>query len=146
MPSKKVQNVLIDLNIKGAEKLGGLKSAFRDLGKTLNQTDADIDAARQSVFDYVKTSNQSEGVIKGQIKAFEALREQAKRGGDVYQSLSNDISRLKAELTGLGSGVAINSQKSLTAQIGRLQAEMSELNVETVEGLGCVCTKCKAGN
>ena len=102
MPSKKVQNVLIDLEIKGAEKLGALKSAFRDLGKTLNQTDADIDAARQSVFDYVKTSNQSEGVIKGQIKAFEALREQAKRGGDVYQSLSNDISRLKAELTGLG--------------------------------------------
>jgi chromosome segregation ATPase len=109
MATKKVQNVLIDLKIQGAEKLAALKGSFRDLGKTIGQTDNDIDAARKSVNEYAKSANQSEAVVKGQIKAFEGLREQAQMGGKVYRELSDDIATLKSQLN--GSTPAIDAQR-----------------------------------
>jgi len=98
--AKQVQPLEIILGIKGAEKLAALKSSFRDLTKTVKQSDSDIDAARKSINDYVKSANNSEAVIRGQIKAFEGLREQAAMGGKVYLDLGNQIKQLKADLRG----------------------------------------------
>ena len=70
--AKQVQPLEIILGIKGAEKLAALKSSFRDLTKTVKQSDEGIDAARKSINDYVKSANSSEAVIKGQIKAFKS--------------------------------------------------------------------------
>lgn len=109
MATNKVQPLDIILGIKGAEKLAALKSSFRELTKTVKQTDVDIDAARKSVNEYAKSANQSEAVVKGQIKAFEGLREQARMGGKVYRELSNDIATLKSQLN--GSTPAIDAQR-----------------------------------
>jgi tape measure domain-containing protein len=109
MTTKKVQPVTIKLDIKGGEQVAKLKSSFRDLTKTVGQTDSGIEAARKSVIEYGKTANQSEAVVKGQIKAFEGLREQAQMGGKVYQELSNDIATLKSQLN--GSTPAIDAQR-----------------------------------
>ena len=117
MATSKVQPLNIILGIKGAEKLAALKSSFRDLTKTVKQTDVDIEAARKSVNEYAKSANQSQAVIKGQIKAFEGLREQAAMGGEVYRDLSNDIADLKAKLA--GSTPAIEAQRKALLEIGK---------------------------
>ena len=98
MASKAVQPLEIILGIKGAEKLAGLKSSFRDLTKTVKLTDSGLKEARQGIIEYAASANQSEALIRGQIKAFEALREQAAMGGEVYRGLSSDITELKAQL------------------------------------------------
>lgn len=115
--AQKVQPISIALNIKGAEKLAGLKSSFRDLGKTVNITDNLINNARKSINDYAKSANNSEAVIKGQIKAFEGLREQATMGGKVYKTLGNQIKQLKAELR--GSSDAAEEQRVSLVKAGQ---------------------------
>ena len=143
MATKKVQSVLIDLNIKGAEKLAALKGSFRDLGKTIGQTDNDIDAARKSVIEYGKTANQSEAVVKGQIKAFEGLREQAQMGGKVYRELSNDIATLKSQLNGSTPAIdaqrkalieSASSAKLTRSQLIGLLSTLSALQKQTTAG------------
>ena len=116
MANKTVAPIDISLSIKGAEKLSQLKGLFRDLGKTIKVTDGDIRSARDGINDYAKTSNQSEAVIKGQIKAFEGLREQAKRGGQVYSDLSNDINKLQADLR--GSSNAVEKKRQSLIELG----------------------------
>ena len=140
MANKVVAPVDIALHIKGAEKVPQLKGLFRDLSKTFKTTDKDIESVVEGINDYARSANKSEAVIKGQIKAFEGLREQARRGGEVYAGLSKDIAGLKAELN--GSSAAIEAQrKSLLAfaqsadlteaQIKGVIARLSQLRGET---------------
>ena len=126
MASKAVQPLEIILGIKGAEKLAGLKSSFRDLTKTVKLTDSGLKEARQGIIEYAASANQSEALIRGQIKAFEALREQAAMGGEVYRGLSSDITELKAQLN--GSTSAIDAQrKSLLENAGSAKVTQAQL-------------------
>ena len=129
MATKKVQPLDIILGIKGAEKLAALKSSFRELTKTVKQTDVDIEAARKSVNEYVKSANQSEAVIKGQIKAFEGLREQATMGGKVYLELGNQIKQLEADLR--GSTDAAEKQRESLVKAGQA-AKGSAVDIKSV--------------
>lgn len=116
MATNKVQPITLKLDIKGGEQIAKLKSSFRDLTKTVGQTDSGIEAARKSINEYVKTSNQSEAVIKGQVKAFESLREQAAMGGKVYGDLSRDINKLQSTLR--GSSDAVERKRESLVRLG----------------------------
>ena len=98
MASKTVKKIDIELLIKGSEQLSRLKGSFRDLLKTVNQADAGLESARQSIIEYGKGANKSISVIRGQVSAFKALQDQAKIGGKVFKDLAVDISLLKKQL------------------------------------------------
>ena len=116
MASKTVQPIDIKLGIKGGEQLGKLSSAFRDLAKTVGQTDAGLEEARRSIIEYGRTANQSEALIQGQIKAFEGLRKQAEIGGKVFTQLGSDIDALKGVLR--GASTATEAQRQALVNIG----------------------------
>jgi tape measure domain-containing protein len=100
MASKSVSPVDIKIKVTGAEQLAALKSSFRDLGKQTKLSDKDIVQATQDIVKFAKEVGNSEATIKGQIKAFEGLREQAAMGGKVYRELGVSIGNLKSTLRG----------------------------------------------
>jgi tape measure domain-containing protein len=100
MPSKTVQPIAIELKIKGGEKLAALNRSFRDLSKQTKLSDRDITQATQDIIKFAQEVGNSEATIKGQIKAFEGLREQAAMGGKVYRELGVSIGNLKSTLRG----------------------------------------------
>ena len=100
MASKTVQPIAIELGIKGGEKLAALNKSFRDLSKQTKLSDRDINQATRDIVKFAKEVGNSEATIKGQIKAFEGLREQAAMGGKVYRELGVSIGNLKATLRG----------------------------------------------
>jgi len=101
MASKSVSPVDIVLSIKGSEKLQKLNSSFRDLSKQLNKLSAgDLQKATDDVRKFAAEAGNSEATIRGQIKAFEGLREQAAMGGKVYRELGISIGNLKSTLRG----------------------------------------------
>lgn len=145
MANKVVAPVDIALYIKGAEKVPQLKGLFRDLSKTFKTTDKDIESVVEGINDYARSANKSEAVIKGQIKAFEGLREQARRGGSLYSSLSKDINRLQSDLRGSSDAVekkrqslvqlgvaSKNSAKDLRVIIGQLEKLKSQVRKDSV--------------
>jgi len=100
MASKTVQPIAIELGIKGGEKLAALNRSFRDLSKQVKLSDADITQATKDIVKFATEAGNSEATIKGQIKAFEGLREQAALGGKAYIQLGKDIESLKVALRG----------------------------------------------
>ena len=100
MASKTVQPIAIELGIKGGEKLAALNRSFRDLSKQTKLSDRDINQATKDIIKFAKEVGNSEATIKGQIKAFEGLREQAAMGGKVYRELGVSIGNLKSTLRG----------------------------------------------
>ncbi len=117
MPSKTVSPVDIVLKVSGSEKLQKLNSSFRDLSKQLNKLSAgDLQKATDDVRKFAAEAGNSEATIKGQIKAFEGLREQAAMGGKVYRELGKGIVDLKASLDGLGA--KSQAQAKRLAEIG----------------------------
>jgi hypothetical protein len=81
MASKTVSPVDIVLKVSGSEKLQKLNSSFRDLSKQLNKLSAgDLQKATDDVRKFAAEAGNSEATIKGQIKAFEGLREQGRYG------------------------------------------------------------------
>jgi tape measure domain-containing protein len=100
MASKTVQPIAIKLGIEGGEKLAALNRSFRDLSKQVKLSDSDINQATKDIVKFATEAGNSEATIKGQIKAFEGLREQAALGGKAYIQLGKDIESLKVALRG----------------------------------------------
>jgi tape measure domain-containing protein len=116
MASKTVQPIAIELGIKGGEKLAALNRSFRDLSKQTKLSDKDIVQATQDIVKFAKEVGNSEATIKGQIKAFEGLREQAAMGGKVYRELGVSIGNLKSALR--GSSDAVERKRSSLVKLG----------------------------
>jgi len=114
--AKTVQPIAIELGIKGGEKLGALNRSFRDLSKQVKFSDADIIQTTKDVAKFAQEAGNSEGTIKGQIKAFEGLREQATMGGKAYTALTQEISELKSTLR--GSSDAVERERSNLVKLG----------------------------
>jgi len=114
--AKTVQPIAIELGIKGGEKLGALNRSFRDLSKQIKLSDADIIQATKDVAKFAQEAGDSEATIKGQIKAFEGLREQATMGGKAYAALKQEISELKSTVR--GSSDAVERERSNLVKLG----------------------------
>ena len=114
--AKTVKPIAIELGIKGGEQLGKLNSAFRELAKTVNQSDKIIEDARKGVIEYGKSAGSSTALIKGQISAFKGLKEQATIGSTVYKKLGKDIDELTASLDRLYKKEAEGAKKPRTAK------------------------------
>ena len=114
--AKTVQPIAIELGIKGGEKLAALNRSFRDLSKQVKLSDADITQATKDIVDFAAKVGDSEATIKGQIKAFEGLREQAAMGGKAYTALKQEISELKSTLR--GSSAAVEAKRKSLVELG----------------------------
>ena len=114
--AKTVQPVAIELGIKGGEKLAALDRSFRDLSKQIKLSDADIIQATKDVAKFAQEAGSSEATIKGQIKAFEGLREQAAMGGKAYTALTQEISELKSTVR--GSSTAVEAKRKSLVELG----------------------------
>jgi tape measure domain-containing protein len=145
MASKTVQPIAIELGIKGGEKLAALNRSFRDLSKQTKLSDRDINEATKGIVKFAKEAGNSEATIKGQIKAFEGLREQAAMGGKVYRELGVSIGNLKSTLRGSSEAVerkrlslvnlgsaSKNSAKDLQYAITQLEKLRSKVREDSV--------------
>jgi tape measure domain-containing protein len=133
MPSKTVQPIAIELGIKGGEKLAALNRSFRDLSKQTKLSDRDIIQATRDIVKFAKEVGNSEATIKGQIKAFEGLREQAAMGGKAYRELGTDIQNLKASLK--GATVATQLQAQSFSLLGKSSGASVEQISKAIKGL-----------
>jgi tape measure domain-containing protein len=114
--AKTVQPIAIELGIKGGEKLAALNRSFRDLSKQVKLSDADITQATKDIVTFATKAGNSEATIKGQIKAFEGLREQAALGGKAYTELTQGISKLQSTLR--GSSAAVEAKRKSLVELG----------------------------
>ena len=111
-----VSNIFIDLGIRGYEGLDKLKSAFRDLHKTVGPTSQSLDSAIEGVKKYAEAATQSEQLIRGQIEAFKGIRSQLELGSKSYIEVSGYIANLQEKLH--GSTAAIDRQREALLKAG----------------------------
>ena len=124
--AKQVSNVFIRLGIENFEGIDKLKSAFRELDKSIGPTSKSIDAAIAAVKSYANESTRSEQLIRGQIEAFKGLRSQVDVSGSSYAELTTEINQLQAELRGSTDAVERQRQALLS------NFNQNERNVRTI--------------
>ena len=133
MASKTVSSIVIALETKGAEKIGGLKSSLRDLGKATTFSGKELGQLRKDILDVGKSLNGSEQAIKGQIVALEGLQKQVSRSGFLYSDLKKDIAALKGELFGLSQEA--QKQSSELVRIGSSSSATAAQIQKAIKGL-----------
>jgi lambda family phage tail tape measure protein len=99
--AKKIEELVVELGIKGLEGLDNLSSSFRNLQKAIGPSDNAITQVRKSILDMSSAGKQSIQMIQGQIDAFKGLQAQATIGSNVYRQLAGDVNRLSDTLRGL---------------------------------------------
>jgi len=139
--AKTVQPVAIELGIKGGEKLAALNRSFRDLSKQVKLSDADITQATKDIVKFATEAGNSEATIKGQIKAFEGLREQAAMGGKAYVRLGKDIANLESNLR--GSTSAIDAKKKAILDLANSTGATSKQIQNAIDKLSALRTETK---
>ena len=96
--AKKIEELIVELGIKGLEGLDNLSSSFRNLQKAIGPSDNAITQVRKSILDMSSAGKQSIQMIQGQIDAFKGLQTQATIGSNVYKQLAGDVNRLSDTL------------------------------------------------
>jgi len=96
--AKKIEELIVELGIKGLEGLDNLSSSFRNLQKAIGPSDSAITQVRKSILDMSSAGKQSIQMIQGQIDAFKGLQTQATIGSNVYRQLAGDVNRLSDTL------------------------------------------------
>jgi lambda family phage tail tape measure protein len=96
--AKKIEELVVELGIKGLEGLDNLSSSFRNLQKAIGPSDNAITQVRRSILDMSSAGKQSIQMIQGQIDAFKGLQTQATIGSNIYRQLSGDVNRLSDTL------------------------------------------------
>jgi lambda family phage tail tape measure protein len=125
--AKQVQDILVTLGIKGYEELAKLKSAFKGLASTVDQSDAVLAEAREGILSYAKRAQSSEATLKGLEAALKGVREQATLHSPLYKQLTQDIGSVNSELAQLSvkyETVADRATKAATAQQNAANAAM----------------------
>lgn len=138
--SKQVAPLDIKVGIQGLEELTRLKSAFKGLTGTVGITEDAINKAIDGIKEYVRTANNSEAVIKGQIDAFQKLKSQADITGTTYKKLDADIKRLEQELKGASEGLirqrdalvkSASSTKNSSVEVQKYINQLKKLQTQT---------------
>jgi tape measure domain-containing protein len=138
--SKQVAPLDIKVGIQGLEELTRLKSAFKGLTGTVGITEDAINKAIDGIKEYVRTANNSEAVIKGQIDAFQKLKSQADITGTTYKKLDADIKRLEQELKGASEGLirqrdalvkSASSTKNSSVEVQKYINQLKQLQTQT---------------
>lgn len=125
--AKQVQPILVTLGIQGYEELAKLKSAFKGLASTVDQSDAVLAEAREGILSYAKRAQSSEATLKGLEAALKGVREQATLHSPLYKQLTQDIGSINSELAQLSvkyETVADRATKAATAQQNAANAAM----------------------
>lgn len=112
--ARQTSDIFVRLNLENVDGIDKLKSAFRDLDRTLGISSQTIDTARQRLNEYVAGTTRSEQLIRGQISALQGLRSQVSLSGDTYAELTLEIAQLHGELRG-SSDILERQRRALTA-------------------------------
>ena len=138
--AKQVAPLDIKVGIQGLEELTRLKSAFKGLTGTIDITDDAINKATDGIKEYVRSANNSEAVIKGQVEAFRKLKSQADITGSTYKKLDDEIKRLEQELKGASEGLirqrdalvkSATSTKNSSTEVAKYIAQLKKLQSQT---------------
>ena len=134
--AKQTSDIFIRLGIENLEGIDKLKSAFRELDKTLGVSNTTIETARQRINEYIAGTTRSEQAINGQLAALRGLRSQVDINGRGYQELTSEINQLQGELR--GSTDAVDRQREAllrNAGAGRQNAEALQRQITSLERL-----------
>ena len=136
MANKTVSSIIIALETKGAEKIGGLKSSLRELGKVSTLSGKELAQLRRDILEVGKGLSNSEQAIKGQISALEGLQKQVSQSGFIYSDLNKDIERLKSGLN--GSTPAIDAQRKSILELAGAAGATSNQLASAVQNLSAL--------
>lgn len=134
--AKQTSDIFIRLGIENLEGIDKLKSAFRELDKTLGVSNTTITTARQRINEYIAGTTRSEQAINGQLAALRGLRSQVDINGRSYQELTSEINQLQGELH--GSTDAVDRQREAllrNAGAGKQNAEALQRQITNLERL-----------
>lgn len=136
MAARQTSDIFVRLNLENVEGIDKLKSAFRDLDKTLGVSNRTIETARQRISEYVAGTTRSEQVIRGQISALQGLRSQVDLNGRGYTELTAEINQLQTELRGSTDAVERQREALLrSATAGRTNADVLQRQITNLERL-----------
>ena len=136
MANKTVSSIIIALETKGAERIGGLKSSLRELGKASTLSGKELAQLRKDILEVGEGLSDSEQAIKGQISALEGLQKQVSQSGFIYSDLNKDIERLKAGLN--GSTPAIDAQRKSILELAGAAGATSNQLASAVQNLSAL--------
>lgn len=142
--AKQVSNVFIRLGIENFEGIEKLKSAFRELDKSIGPSAESIARSRRAVLDYSQAAGNTEQVIKGTIDALRGLQSQTERGSSSWVALSRDLLNFEqqarktdAEIEVLRRGIvesANGHQQSRNSIEGHIRSLRDLANQATLSG------------
>lgn len=142
--AKQVSNIFVRLNIDNFEGIEKLKSAFRELDKSIGPSAESIARSRRAVLDYSQAAGNTEQVIKGTIDALRGLQSQAERGSSSWVALSRDLLNFEqqarktdAEIETLRRGIiesANGHQQSRNSIEGHIRSLRDLANQATLSG------------
>jgi lambda family phage tail tape measure protein len=140
--AKQVSNIFIRLGIENFEGIDKLKSAFRELDKSIGPSAESIARSRRAVLDYSQAAGNTEQAVKGTIDALKGLQAQTERGSPAWAALTNDVlsfqqasRKSEQEITVLRQGIinltngTAQSQQSLRAYITDLTRLRTEATI-----------------
>lgn len=133
MAKKTVQPVILELDIRGKEKLVQLNNSFKELGKRIKLSDRELVNAARDVKNFSDATQGSENTIKGQIRALQSLREQAVIGSRGYRAINAQIDKFKFDL--IGSTNAIEKKRESLVGLATQSKNNAAALAKVVAGL-----------
>lgn len=131
-----IEDIIVKLGLQGFEGLDKIRSSFRDLSKVTNMSERDINAARNSLFEFAKTAGNTEAVNKGLASALQGLRTQVDTCGRAYTQLTNDLNRLNEAARGSTDTLEKQRQALLnSASAGRQNADSLQRQIDGLKQL-----------
>lgn len=112
-------------DLKGFDDLA---RSLKSLQQAIPPTDAALSKARLEIIQLGYANKQTEKLIGAQINALKSLRTEAQIGGQLYESLGNDINDLKNKLAGTSAATekAASSFEKLSKVAGNVQTSLQK--------------------
>lgn len=131
--ARQTSDIFIRLGIENLEGIDKLKSAFRELDRTVGVSNTTITTARQRINEYIAGTTRSEQAINGQLAALRGLRSQVDINGRGYQELTSEINQLQGELR--GSTDAVDRQREALLRNAGASKQNAEALQRQIAGL-----------
>ena len=111
MAAPNIETIKLRLEVENQGAFKKVTSAFKDLTTNVKFSKKELAAQIEQFKDFSSKGKLSEKALKGQVKLFEELRSVVRTNSHSYKTLTNEITRAKAELEALNKVPVTAAQK-----------------------------------
>ena len=111
MAAPNIETIKLRLEVENQGAFKKVTSAFKDLTTNVKFSKKELAEQIKQFKDFTSKGKLSEKALKGQVKLFEELRSVVRTNSHSYKTLTNEITRAKAELEALNKVPVTAAQK-----------------------------------